>query len=571
MALRCDRAAAGRTAGCVWAVLCAAYAVVIFAAGDGLVADGYDGVGFVLAVDRMDLAHFQPHPPGFPLYIAAARLLRAILHVRSAQALALVSAVVLSAGLAAMSALLHIVRGRFAAILFVLLCAPTPMVAGLSVATLSDAAGMGLALLCLCALTAMWWSERRDRSAAGERMSTSSPLLHRPPLTSSSSFGAVAASVSSSGLPQRGTLGWLIVSGLLCGAALGVRPQTAVVLILGGTLVCADHVLRGGRLRGTLVPLLLTAAAATFAWLLPFAALQGPRHLFDLCVQHARGHFHDFGGSAMTVAADGGMQGAPWLGRIVAATQTLGGALGPLVPALILCCGYCVLRSEWSARRQAAAAAVQPGGARDVGAVLRLSAPLWAGAVGYLIFALAALRVAGSGRHLLPVIIALCGAVALTCDALLRSVGARRAVLLAAAAVGALGARDAAAFRRSSAPGAQLAADLPRCDPRVQVYGARAARYVDLRCGVGSAQPAIYLGEILSDLSRRSNPPAEVLLTSEVIASAAARDRLRVRGRYCYSAEVPSLLRWDTHAGGGRRDRGAGADCVELLAYRVWP
>ncbi len=118
---------------------------------------------------------------------------------------------------------------------------------------------------------------------------------------------------------------------------------------------------------------------------------------------------------------------------------------------------------------------------------------------------------------------------------------------------------------------ALLAAALPACGAAHRVYGARAARYVDVRCKMGSTQPAVYLGKVLSDVARQSNPPAEVLLTSEVVASTASRAKLRLLGHFCFAPQVPRILRFDAASGLARTAGGAAADCVDLLAYRVLP
>ena len=55
--------------------------------------------------------------------------------------------------------------------------------------------------------------------------------------------------------------------------------------------------------------------------------------------------------------------------------------------------------------------------------------------------------------------------------------------------------------------------------------------------------------------------PAEVLVTSEVLASAASRARLRTVARFCYDPRLPAGLRFDPYADG----------CVELRAYRFLP
>jgi hypothetical protein len=95
-----------------------------------------------------------------------------------------------------------------------------------------------------------------------------------------------------------------------------------------------------------------------------------------------------------------------------------------------------------------------------------------------------------------------------------------------------------------------------------RLYGTRAARYLDLYYGSGSARPAAYLGEVIADLERQDNLPAEVLLTSEVLAAAGSQAQLRRLARYCYADAVPLLLRWDRTAAGD-------GNCVDLVSYRV--
>ena len=65
-------------------------------------------------------------------------------------------------------------------------------------------------------------------------------------------------------------------------------------------------------------------------------------------------------------------------------------------------------------------------------------------------------------------------------------------------------------------------------------------------------------------------------MTSEVIASAASRARLRPLARACVSPSVPSTLRFFQRASplpllARARLGWLDADCVELFAYRVLP
>src|SRR5262245_44691482 len=76
-----------------------------------IVADGYDGVGFVLALEHFDLGRFQPQPPGYPLLVMAGRAVHAA-GVPPALALALVNALLLALGLGAVAGFLRASRGR---------------------------------------------------------------------------------------------------------------------------------------------------------------------------------------------------------------------------------------------------------------------------------------------------------------------------------------------------------------------------------------------------------------------------------------------------------------------------
>lgn len=497
-----------RLGGQVWAVLAALYVGLLLLAtrGQAQFADGYDGIGFVLAVSDFDLSRFQPHPPGFPLFVLGARALRAIFGVSPALAVALCSALLLPLGLAAVAAWLAVRSGAFAAWLFALLAGANVLVCGLGLATLSDGAGLGLTL---------------------------------------ASVAVVAASM------RTGSISLALLAGCLGGCALGIRPQSAALLGLSlcGLLAYAHHQ-QWPWLR-PLAAFVMATAAATLAWLLPLLLHVGPQRFWDLCMQHARGHFTDFGGRAWTVPAEPG--GA--LSRLSAVARALVASLGPilLMPLAIVGLG---LRRAW----------------RDLGLRADLpSALMLAVTLAYLGYVLLVARVVGDGRHLLPLPVGVAAALAPLLARLGRGAWPRRALLLILVGLAALNARAVYAFRHSPAAGLQLASALPDCGARV--YGARAARYVDLVCGSGSAQPALYLGEVLSDIERRSSPPPEVLLTSEVVASAASQRRLRWLGTYCPAADVPSILRFDTSTQPRHPARASAVapGCVELLAYRVLP
>ena len=63
-----------RTAGVLaWGVALAAYGALLRASAPRW-PDDWDGIGFVESIADFDLARFQPHPPGYPVYVALLRL-----------------------------------------------------------------------------------------------------------------------------------------------------------------------------------------------------------------------------------------------------------------------------------------------------------------------------------------------------------------------------------------------------------------------------------------------------------------------------------------------------------------
>ena len=60
-----------------WALAAAVAAIALLrlvTSGDA--ADSWDAVGFMNAVHDFDLAKFQPHFPGYPVYVALCKLVR---------------------------------------------------------------------------------------------------------------------------------------------------------------------------------------------------------------------------------------------------------------------------------------------------------------------------------------------------------------------------------------------------------------------------------------------------------------------------------------------------------------
>jgi hypothetical protein len=280
-------------------------------------------------------------------------------------------------------------------------------------------------------------------------------------------------------------------------------------------------------------------------WLLPFALVIGPRKLIALTLQHAHGHFADFGGTAFVETSPLRRLRDFGLGLYQASLGRFGFIL--IAPAMV---------GLWLAGRR---------DRRARPLLIRLGLFVLA----YGAFTLVALPTSGHGRHLLPLAVALLTLLSLGLAECLRQPLASLGLLIVVAAVAIDSGRSVFAFRGTLPPGAALSAFVSRTLPEDRLYGARASRYLDLSFGSGSARPAIFLGEVLASLTRVSNLPSEVLVTSEVIAAPSSQARLRPLGRFCYAAAVPQVLRFDRvpYSHGASR----AADCVDLLAYRVRP
>ena len=206
--------------------------------------DGWDGVGFVEAVTSFDLASFRPHPPGYPLYVALARLVHLVgvppLH-------AVVAASCVLGALAPLAGFVIVMRltegrGRDAALFTAAMLACAPGLVVSSVATLSDGPGLALALAAYaCAL------DPRGRA----------------PLS----------------------------TGLLAAAAVGVRPS-GLLVVAPAVLVLARRHGIGGVLRGA-----VAACLGCLAWVVPTARVIGPRCWLDLTREQLAGHLAHFGES----------------------------------------------------------------------------------------------------------------------------------------------------------------------------------------------------------------------------------------------------------------------------------
>lgn len=206
--------------------------------------DDFDSYSFALALDNFDVQLQQPQPPGFPVYVALAKVIYA-LRPDPVTALTLLSAL---CGVASVWLVYRIGRlldpqMPLTALAGALVFAVVPVVWLTSGKALTDMPGLAWVLLSLW-LWLDWW-RRGDR---------------RPPY--------LAAAVT--------------------GLALGVRPQNALPV----AMLIAAYVLQDTLRRRTLRPWVKAAGiglVAVLVWLIPTAAMSGglPSYLALLSV-HAR-------------------------------------------------------------------------------------------------------------------------------------------------------------------------------------------------------------------------------------------------------------------------------------------
>jgi hypothetical protein len=224
-----------------------------------------DSVNFALGVRDFDVAHHRPHPPGYPLYIAAGKSVAALvgalpgarspssIEARSLSILSLASAIGAVFLLYRVFAAPAAVRGetppwtRFhapalAATALTLAC---PVVWTLAVRPMSDLPGLAAALAAQACLLAAWWWQ--TPAPGGDRRLTPE---------------VVAAS------------GRMIVLGaLVAGTAIGVRSQSFWLAVPLLVAVLADRIGRG--VAGAMIGAAMTFSIGVAVWLVPLVAVSG--------------------------------------------------------------------------------------------------------------------------------------------------------------------------------------------------------------------------------------------------------------------------------------------------------
>lgn len=219
--------------------------------------DDWDGIGFVESVRSFDLARFQPHPPGYPVYVALLRVAALVVRdpMRACVVVAIVSGVVT---VALVWSAVRSLSGERAAWAAAALVGAVPL-------AWRACSGVGSEAPALACLAACAWGlspARRERWAG------------------------------------------ILAVGLGAGLGLGVRLSWAPLFFAALVLV----------LRGTRGRTLLAFAVACLLWAVPLVAIVGPSRLVALNAAHFAGHAQRWGG---TVATEPGAVRLAWLARDV--------------------------------------------------------------------------------------------------------------------------------------------------------------------------------------------------------------------------------------------------------------
>ncbi len=104
-----------------------------------------DSINFALGVRSFDVAHHQPHPPGYPVFILAAKAMRAVVPSEPT-ALGALSTVGAALGLIAIVALGQALLGSGVAVVAALFAATAPLYWFTAVRPLSDSLGLAAAV-----------------------------------------------------------------------------------------------------------------------------------------------------------------------------------------------------------------------------------------------------------------------------------------------------------------------------------------------------------------------------------------------------------------------------------------
>jgi hypothetical protein len=241
--------------------------------------DDWDGLGFLAAVDRFDMARFSPHAPGYPVYVAALRLCHLVARDARVAAYAVAVASAVCAGVLARAAARRggLDEARAWSVAVAAVSTPAAWRAGSAIGS----EGLAMAFVALAAWALVACARGGDRAVA---------------------------------------------LGVAVGLGLGVRLSWAPLFV--AMLILAPR----GRPKA-----LGAAAVATAAWAVPLVAIVGPGRLAELYRVHAAGHAARWGGTALV---DPGVIRAVYLARDIfvdglgVGLDLLGVAIGAALLAL---------------------------------------------------------------------------------------------------------------------------------------------------------------------------------------------------------------------------------------------
>lgn len=217
-----------------------------------------DSTNFALGVRAFDVAQHQPHPPGYPIFIALAKGSTAVARGlvpagapstwAEARGLAVWGALLAALAVAPLFVFFRTLDGnRWHGVLAAALTLANPLFWLNASRPLSDVPGLGVALVAQ-ALLASAFATQRDvgRARRGE-------------------------AVDRARLMRSGRL--LVAGALVSGLAIGMRSQTAWLTLPLLALVLADR--RGRDVAGALLGAAITFAIGVLLWLVPLVVVSG--------------------------------------------------------------------------------------------------------------------------------------------------------------------------------------------------------------------------------------------------------------------------------------------------------
>lgn len=307
--------------------------------------DDLDAANFVLGLRDFDVARHQPHPPGYPLYIALGKAVRFVIphdpgsaaalesaanspsaganrsphrggsrpYVPEAVALALLSALFSPLAVVGCWMLFRRLEGDERRGLTAMLVAVTcPLFWFTASRPLSDVPGLAAALGVQALLAAAFARQRPPRDPPGPAADDSGADMHRR-------------------LAESGRL--IVVAALLAGLAVGLRAQTTVLTLPLLALVVLDRV--GRDAAGALLGSAVAFGIGVLVWAVPLVVASGGAGEYIRVLMKQAGE--DFAGVEM-LATRPSLRGfvfalrdtfvAPWVSPALAASVLVAAGLG---------------------------------------------------------------------------------------------------------------------------------------------------------------------------------------------------------------------------------------------------